>query len=239
MGYSATNDAYMVEHSDGCHLWFSEALVNSELLVAWHAFIDKRQKVDAVEEAESRKKMQSVSEAPVYMRFGLTKAHQGAIENDTYVLQMKQRGDFDGPSLYDKYPPRARKNGVIVPYLASIMQGVEINSREAMIPAACDPPQSVCEQLTIALEMAFDSLPDAEKPENKAKLGLFDDFGQHKSNLDNAAHNWTRDNAYERLYLKSAPEMSLRKKKATASGDDRVAGERYEDEVTDPAPCAL
>ena len=26
------------------------------------------------------------------------------IEKDTYVQQMKQRGVFDGPALYDKYP---------------------------------------------------------------------------------------------------------------------------------------
>ena len=36
--------------------------------------------------------------------------------------------------------------------------------------------------------MAFNRLPEEEKPENKAKLGLFDDFGQHKHNLDNSAH---------------------------------------------------
>ena len=107
MGYSATSDAYMVEHSDGCHLWFNEALVNSELLNAWHAFVEKRQKVDAAEDAESRKRMDTVSEAAVYLRFGLTKAHQGAIEKDTYVQQMKQRGVFDGPALYDKYPNKA------------------------------------------------------------------------------------------------------------------------------------
>ena len=76
VGYSATSDAYMVEHSDGVHLWFSEALVKSELLVAWQAFLDKRQKVDAAEEAESKKKMESVSEAPVYLAFGLTKARK-------------------------------------------------------------------------------------------------------------------------------------------------------------------
>ena len=40
--------------------------------------------------------MDTVSEAAVYLRFGLTKAHQGAIEEkDTYVQQMKQRGVFD------------------------------------------------------------------------------------------------------------------------------------------------
>ena len=226
----------MVEHSDGCHLWFNEALVNFELLNAWHTFVEKKQKVDAAAEAEAKKKYESVSEEPVYLRFGLTRAHEGAIENDSYVQQMKARGVTEGPTLYSTYPPRAQKNGHSVPYLASLMQGVEINLREPMTPAALEPPLIVRQQITNALEMAFDALPECEKPENKAKLGLFDDFGQHKSNLDNAAHNWTRDNAYERLYLKSAPEMSLRKKKATASGDSRVAGERYEDEVT---PCAL
>ena len=49
--------------------------------------------------------MDTVSEAAVYLRFGLTKAHQGAIEEkDTYVQQMKQRGVFDGPALYNKSP---------------------------------------------------------------------------------------------------------------------------------------
>ena len=44
------------------------------------------------------------------------------------------------------------------------------------------------EAITRALQMAFNRLPEEEKPENKAKLGLFDDFGQHKHNLDNSAH---------------------------------------------------
>ena len=232
----------MVEHSDGCHLWFNEALVNSELLVAWHAFAEKKQKVDAAAEAEAKKKFESVSEAPVYLRFGLTKAHQGAIENDSYVQQMKARGVTEGPTLYAKYPPRASKNGHVVPYLASQMQGVEINYRVAMNAESRDPPMIVREQITIALEMAFEALPETEKPEYKAKQGLFDEFGQHKSNLDSPSNDWFKNNAYERLYLKSAPDKSQRKKKATAAGDDRVAGERYDDEVTPPliaTPCVL
>ena len=72
------------------------------------AFLDKRQKVDAAEEAESKKKMESVSEAPVYLAFGLTKAHQGALENDSYVQQMKAKGVIEGPQLYAKYPPPTR-----------------------------------------------------------------------------------------------------------------------------------
>ena len=77
-------------------------------MVAWQAFLDKRQKVDAAEEAESKKKMESVSEAPVYLAFGLTKAHQGALENDSYVQQMKAKGVIEGPQLYAKYPPPTR-----------------------------------------------------------------------------------------------------------------------------------
>ena len=189
----------MVEHSDGCHLWFSEALVNFELLKAWHAFVEKKQKVDAAAEAEAKKKYESVSEEPVYLRFGLTRAHEGAIENDSYVQQMKARGVTEGPTLYDKYPPRAQKNGHSVPYLASKMQGVEINFREAMTAAAREPPLIVRQQITIALQMAFDALPEAEKPENKATRGLFDEYGQHKCNLDSPSHNWVSTNAYERL----------------------------------------
>jgi hypothetical protein len=224
----------MVEHSDGCHLWFSEALVNFELLKAWHAFVEKKQKVDAAAEAEAKKKYESVSEAPVYLRFGLTKAHQGAIENDSYVQQMKARGVTEGPTLYGTYPPRASKNGHSVPYLASLMQGLEINHREAMTATALEPPLIVRQQIILGLQMAFDALPEGEKPENKAKLGLRDEFGQHKCNLDNSSHNWRVQHAYERLYLKSTPEMSQRAKKATASGDARKSGERYEDEVTPP-----
>ena len=232
----------MVEHSDGCHLWFSEALVNFELLKSWHAFVEKKQKVDAAAEAESKKKYESVSEEPVYLRFGLTRAHQGAIDNDSYVQLMKDKGVIEGLQLYAKYPPRASKNGHVVPYLASLMQGVEINSRVAMVAGSRDPPMIVREQITIALEMAFEALPETEKPEYKAKQGLFDEFGQHKSNLDSPSNDWFKNNAYERLYLKSAPDKSQRKKKATAAGDDRVAGERYDDEVTPPliaTPCVL
>ena len=208
--------------------------MNFELLKAWHAFVEKKQKVDAAAEAEAKKKHESVSEAPVYLRFGLTRAHEGAIENDAYVLQMKQQGVLDGPTLYNTYPPRARKNGVVVPYLASLMQGVEINHREAMTATALEPPLIVRQQIILGLVMAFDALPEGEKPENKAKRGLFDEFGQHKCNLDSSSHNWKTCNAYERLYLKSTPEMSQRAKKATASGDARKSGERYEDEVTPP-----
>ena len=42
----------------------------------------------------------------------------------------------------------SQKNGVLVPYLASMMQGVEINSREAMTAGNHDPPLCVWEQLT-------------------------------------------------------------------------------------------
>jgi hypothetical protein len=40
------------------------------------------------------------------------------------------------------------------------------------------PPLSVQEALTRELQMAFDDLPEHEKPENKAKLWMFNDFGQ-------------------------------------------------------------
>ena len=91
------------------------------------------------------------------------------------------------------------------------MQGVVINVREAMTAESREPPLIVRQQLTIGLQMAFDALPDAEKgqkPENKATRGLFDEYGQHKCNLDSPSHNWVCYNAYERLYLKSTPEMS-------------------------------
>ena len=52
------------------------------------------------------------------------------------------------------------------------------------------PPLSVQEALTRELQMAFDDLPEHEKPEKKAKLRIFNDFGQHKLNLDNASHNY-------------------------------------------------
>ena len=52
------------------------------------------------------------------------------------------------------------------------MQGVVINVREAMTAESREPPLIVRQQLTIGLQMAFDALPDAEKPENKATRGL-------------------------------------------------------------------
>ena len=113
----------------------------------------KRQQTAATESRSTK----SVSEAPVYLRFGLTKAHQGAIENDSYVQQMKARGVTEGPTLYDTYPPRASKNGHSVPYLASLMQGVEIHHREAMTATALEPPLIVRQQITICLQMAFDA----------------------------------------------------------------------------------
>ena len=59
-----------------------------------------------------------------------------------------------------------------------MMQGVKINAREVMIAGTREPPLSLQEALTRELQMAFDDLPEHEKPENKAKLWMFNDFGQ-------------------------------------------------------------
>jgi hypothetical protein len=226
----------MVEHEDEVHLWFKEALVNPALLTAWHAYMAKKQKCDQVEDLLSKKALDSVSTEPVYLRWGLSKPHLLAIDNDTYVAKARRKGVTTGPALYGEYPPRAKKNGHNVPYLASLMQGVELNHKDALIAGTRDPPLDVQTVLTNALEMAFDNLPESEKPENKAKFGLFDDFGQHKLNLDNSSHNYTNCNAYERLYLITIPEKSERasSKVRVATDDGRLPNARYEDEVSAP-----
>ena len=171
-----------------------------------------------------------MSEEPVFKRWDLLGPHNTALKNDKYV-----RGALagtDDPKVYLKYPPRAMKNGHNVPYLASQMQGVLIMNRTAMtVDSRGEPPDCVKEAITKALKLAFDGLPESEKPEYKARLGLFDDFGQHKLNLGNASHSYTSANAYERLYLDSTPGNSQRKsKKLTVDAESKSRSVRYDDE---------
>ena len=42
--------------------------------------------------------------------------------------------------------------------------------------------------ITHALQIAFDALPETEKPEYKVNLGMAGEFGQHKVNLENPVH---------------------------------------------------
>lgn len=149
------------------------------------------------------------------MNWGNSKVHALALEKDGYVPAAQAASN--DPNVYIRYPARAKRNNHLVPYLASRMQGVQINIREP-IAGARDPPLAAQEAITRALEMAFDGLPEDEKPETKAKRGMFDDFGQHKLNLDNAAHNYKSNMSYERLYLAATPENSQRASKKLSVG---------------------
>ena len=231
LAYSATHEAYHVVHADGVHLWYKEAMLGAELLVTWHEFWAKKLKVEIVEATLRQQKLETVSEEPIYLNWGNTKVHALALEKDGYVPAAQAASN--DPNVYIRYPARAKRNNHLVPYLASRMQGVQINIREP-IAGVRDPPLAAQEAITRALQMAFDGLPEEEKPENKAKLGLFDDFGQHKHNLDNSAHNYSSTMSYERLYLQNTPENSQRASKKVSVGSTeggKRLGVRYVDEV--------
>ena len=64
--------------------------------------------------------------------------HLLAIDKDTYVDKVRRKGVTTGPALYGEYPPRAKKTDHNVPFLASLMQGVELNHQDAMIAGTRD-----------------------------------------------------------------------------------------------------
>ena len=232
VAYSATHDAYHVELEDGTHRWYKEALLTPALLGAWNDFWAKKQKVDAAEATLRHQRQETVSEEPCFMLWGSSSVHAIALEKDRYVAS--DQASSNDPKVFKTYPPRSKRNGHIVAFLASSMQGVAINIREPMIAGGRDIPIRAQEAIDRALEMAFDNLPDVEKPEHKANIGLFDDFGQHKLNFDDTEHNYTSCNAYERLYLSNTPENSQRatsKKLALGTEGNRKRGIRYDDEV--------
>jgi hypothetical protein len=51
---------------------------------------------------------------------------------------VRRKGVTTGPALYGEYPPRAKKTDHNVPFLASLMQGVELNHQDAMIAGTRD-----------------------------------------------------------------------------------------------------
>lgn len=228
--YSAGHDAYLVWHANGRRFWFPPALVEAHVLDAWAEYRLKRKREDEQEAKLTEQALETVSEEPVFKRWDLLGPHNTALKNDKYV-----RGALagtDDPKVYSKYPPRAMRNGHNVPYLASQMQGVLIMNRTAMtVDSRGEPPDCVKEAITKALKLAFDGLPESEKPEYKARLGLFDDFGQHKLNLGNASHSYRSANAYERLYLDATPGNSQRQsKKLTVDAESKSRSVRYDDE---------
>jgi hypothetical protein len=60
------------------------------------------------------------------------------VDKDTYVDKVRRKGVTTGPALYGEYPPRAKKTDHNVPFLASLMQGVELNHQDAMIAGTRD-----------------------------------------------------------------------------------------------------
>jgi hypothetical protein len=226
-GYSATFDAYHVVHEDGVHRWYKEAMLGDKLLAEWHAFLAKRQRVDSFEATLKEQRLETVSEAPVYMLWNNSKPHALALQKDGYVTI--EQANTNDPMVFESYPNRSKRNGHNVAFLAHGMQGVVINSREQMDSSSREPPECVRLAIICALQKAFDALAETEKPEYKVKLGMADEFGQHKVNLENPAHKFSDNNAYERLYLMPRPEDSQRQSKKTGAMD-RKRGLRYTDE---------
>lgn len=226
--YTATFDAYHVVHEDGVHLWYNEAMLPDELLAEWHAFLAKRQRVDSIEATLKEKRLETVSDAPVYMLWNNSKPHAYALQMDGYVTI--EQANTNDPRVFASYPERSKRNGHNVAFLAGGMQGVVIHSREKMSASSRDPPECVRTAITDALQMAFDALPEEEKPEYKARHGMAaDEFGQHKVNLENASHKFKDNNAYERLYLMPRPEDSQRQSTKTGAME-RKRAIRYTDE---------
>ena len=128
--YSAGHDAYLVWHANGRRFWFPPALVEAHVLDAWAEYRLKRKREDEQEAKLTEQALETVSEEPVFKRWGLLGPHNTALKNDKYVKGAL--AGTDDPKVYSKYPPRAMRNGHNVPYLASQMHGVLIMNRTAM-----------------------------------------------------------------------------------------------------------
>ena len=64
----------------------------------------------------------TLKECPVCGTMLLMKSNQKCCRGARRQKAMKLRAAAGAAALYDEYPARAKKNGVVVPYLASMMQ---------------------------------------------------------------------------------------------------------------------
>lgn len=222
--YSDQYDAYEVLHDDDTRLWFKEDMVIETVMDEWNAFVTKSRKVAKETTLLAKKKLDTVSEESELIIWGNSKPHKLAMLKDGYLAN----------GGYDKYPPRAKKNGYNIPLMASWALGIRINTRSPMPLATAgmrpQPSAKVQAELRTAISTAFERLPPEEQPKAKAAAGMMDDFGQRKVNLDNPAHDFLHTHSYNRLYLRTVPAMSQRQSRnADAEGKRHLS--RYEDEI--------